>query len=60
MINKSGKIRKSYTKLKKQENHQSNIFIFQVKKQPLQRFEFMEKKVVIFSTWDEVAFNSVW
>ena len=50
MINQSGKTRKSYTKLKKQENHQSNIFIFQVKKQPLQRFEFMEKKVVMFST----------
>jgi hypothetical protein len=41
MISQSGKTRKSYIKLKKQENHQSNIFISQIKKQPLQRFVFM-------------------
>jgi hypothetical protein len=32
MISQSGKTRKSYIKLKKQENHQSNIFISQIKK----------------------------
>ena len=55
MINQSDKTRKSYIKLKKQENHQFNIFNnFQVKRIPLQRFVLMVKKVVNFSTWHEV------
>jgi hypothetical protein len=48
MINQSGKTRKSYIKMKKQENHQSNIFIFHAKGQPLQRFVFMVKNSSTF------------
>jgi len=48
MINQSGKARKSYIKMKKQENHQSNIFIFHVERQPLQRFVIMLKTSSIF------------
>ena len=63
MINQSDKTRKSYIKLKKQENHQFNIFNnFQVKRIPLQRFVLMVKKSSKFFnlTWSphQILFGS--